>query len=238
MERRRSAWRALVVGCLALLVGCSSPPEEKILQDFFRAARMRDDTTLGNIATVSFNPGTDGVVQRFEVVEIGEERRRPLPLREYAEALERARAADAEFTERKRAYQTANLAAIDRIMKAEAANRSIAPADRAVKAAWDKWVADTAVHTKAVSDAQYQLNANTGIAELSLARAGAAVDVRQLDGELISKDVRIRATVRPPEGSPVERSYRVRMQRVEMKDSQGQTLSGRWIVTSIEPEET
>src|SRR5690606_36894754 len=134
--------------------------------------------------------------------------------------------------------QTANLAAIDRIMKAEAANRSIAPADRAVKAAWDKWVADTAVHTKAVSDAQYQLNANTGIAELSLARAGAAVDVRQLDGALISKYVSCRSTVRPPERPPAVRRYRVRMPRAGLKASQGQALSGPRIVTSIEPEET
>ncbi|HEX7086028.1 MAG TPA: hypothetical protein VF198_06665 [Vicinamibacterales bacterium] len=237
MERRRSTSCALVAGSLALLVGCSGPPEGKILQDFFRASRLRDNTTLGNFATVSFDPRTDGVVQDFEILEISPERRRPLPLRRFAEELEKAKAADAQFTEQKRAYQNANLTAIDRIMKAEAGNRSLSARDLPVKAAWDKWVADAAMHTKAVSDAQYQLNANRGIVELSLARQASNVDVTQLEGDLVLKDVRILAEVRQPDGATVERTYLIGMQRAEMKDSQGQELSGRWIVTSIEPEE-
>lgn len=237
MERRRSTSYALVAGSLALLVGCSGPPEGKILQDFFRASRLRDNTTLGNFATVSFDPRTDGVVQDFEIIEISAERRRPLPLRQFAEELEKARAADAQFTEEKRAYQNANITAIDRIMKAEASDRSPAARDLPVKAAWDKWVADAAMHTKAVSDAQYQLSANSGIVELSLARQASGIDVTQLEGDLILKDVRILATVRQPDGATVERNYLVGMQRAEMKDSRGQELSGRWIVTSIEREE-
>src|SRR5690606_9190631 len=184
-----------------------------------------------------FNPRTDGVVQDFEIVEVSQERRRPLPLRQLAEELEKARAADAQFSEQKRAYQNANITAIDRIIKAEASSRSPTARDLPVKAAWDKWVADAATHTKAVSDAQYELSANSGIVELSLAREASGLDVTQLDGDLILKDVRILATVRQPDGATVERNYLVGMQRAEMKDSRGQELSGRWIVTSIEREE-
>jgi hypothetical protein len=238
MERRRSTSYALVAGSLAFLMGCSGPPEEKILQDFFRASRLRDNTTLGNFATVSFDPRTDGVVQSFDVVAVGEERSHPLPLRQYAEELEKARAADEQFSQQKRAYQNANIAAIDRIMKAEASRRSLPARDVAVKTAWDKWVADAAMHTKAVSDAQHQIAANRGIVELSLAREAAGVDVMTLDGALLSKDVRIAASVRLPDGATVDQNYVVGMQRASMRDATGQELSGRWIITSIDPEES
>ena len=94
MERRRSTSYALVAGTLAFVMGCSGASEEKILEDFFRASRLRDNATLGNFATTSFDPRTDGVVQDFDVVSVSEDRRRPLPLRQYAEALETAKAAD------------------------------------------------------------------------------------------------------------------------------------------------
>ena len=90
MERRRSTSYALVAGTLAFVMGCSGASEEKILEDFFRASRLRDNATLGNFATTSFDPRTDGVVQDFDVVSVSEDRRRPLPLRQYAEALETA----------------------------------------------------------------------------------------------------------------------------------------------------
>jgi hypothetical protein len=64
-----------------MLLACSSAPEEKIVRDFFRASRMRDSATLGSFATTSFDVREDGQVQSFKVVSIGEERRRPLPLK-------------------------------------------------------------------------------------------------------------------------------------------------------------
>jgi hypothetical protein len=56
--------------------GCGpTPAEQQILTSFFRASRLRDRTVLADIAAVTFEPRADGVVQRFEVVDFGEERR-------------------------------------------------------------------------------------------------------------------------------------------------------------------
>ena len=92
MTRRRSASYAVLTGTLALVIGCSGGAEQKVLDDFFRASRMRDNTTLGNFATVSFDPRTDGVVQKFSVVSMSEERVRPLPLKKMADDLAAAKA--------------------------------------------------------------------------------------------------------------------------------------------------
>ena len=40
--------------------------------DFFRAARLRDNATLGNFATARFEPRTDGVVESFTIVSMTE----------------------------------------------------------------------------------------------------------------------------------------------------------------------
>ncbi len=64
MHRRVGTSFALVVSTLAFVAGCSGTSvEQKLLNDFFRAARLRDSATLGNFATASFEPRTDGVVE-------------------------------------------------------------------------------------------------------------------------------------------------------------------------------
>jgi hypothetical protein len=169
MQRLRITSYTLAASTLVLIVACSGGAEQKILDDFFRAARLRDNTTLGNFATVSFDPRTDGAVQKFDVVSVSEERVRPLPLKQYAQQLADAKAAEEAFSAQKRLYQNANLATIDRVTKAQAAGKAVAPRDKAVADAWAKWTSDAATHNKAVSDAQRQLGANSGIAELSMA---------------------------------------------------------------------
>lgn len=63
---------------LALAVACTPAPEEQVLTRFFEASRSLDGTLLHRLSTVVFNPRTDGSVQKFDVTDIGPERRSPL----------------------------------------------------------------------------------------------------------------------------------------------------------------
>lgn len=235
MQRRRSTSYALVAGTFALVMGCSSGAEQRVLDDFFRAARLRDNTTLGNFATVSFDPRTEGAVQSFEVVSVSKERVRPIPLKQYAQKLADAKAADEAFSAQKRAYQNANITVIDRVTRAQGAGKPVAAKDKAVGDAWAKWSNDAYSHTKAVSDAQRQLGGSSGVAELSLARSGVAANVADLDGELEAKDVVINATVRQPDGATATKALKAVVQRAKVKDTGGQEVVGRWIVTAVGP---
>lgn len=223
---------ALLTGTLALVIGCSGGAEEKVLEDFFRASRMRDNTTLGNFATVGFDPRTDGVVQSFNVVSVSEERTRPLPLKQYAQELADAKAKDEALSAQKLSYQNANLAVIQRITKD---GGRVAPRDKAVAEEWAKWSADAAASMKAVSQAQRQLNNNKGIAELSLVRTPAAGNIENYDGELVSKDLVIDATVRQPDGATVQKNFKVTLSRARMKNTDGSDIVGRWILTNLVP---
>jgi hypothetical protein len=235
MERRRSTSYALVAGTLALVMACSGGAEQKVLEDFFRAARLRDNTTLGNFATVSFDPRTEGAVMTFEVVSVSQERARPIPLKQYAQKLADAKAADEAFSAQKLAYQNANIVAIDRVTKAQGAGKPVAAQDKAVAEAWAKWSNEAYTHTKAVSDAQRQLGGSRGVAELSLARSSVADNVTALDGELVAKDVVVNATVRQPDGGTTTKPLKAVVQRAKMKDTSGKEVVGRWIVTAVGP---
>ena len=66
--RQSSAGIALA---LVFAAACRvAPPEQVLLRQFFEQSRVRDRTTLANIATVIFEPTRDGVVQAFEISDI------------------------------------------------------------------------------------------------------------------------------------------------------------------------
>ena len=73
MHRRVRTSLALVVATLACVAACSgSSAEQKLLSDFFRAARLRDSATLANFATASFEPRSDGVVESFTITGVND----------------------------------------------------------------------------------------------------------------------------------------------------------------------
>jgi hypothetical protein len=216
----------------ALTVGCSSPREEALLRQFFRASQLRDNGTLSNFAAATFDPRTDGVVTSFDIVSVSEERKTPLVLQDLAKAHETARQADDEFNKRKKSYQDSNLEAIERVLKAEAAGRPATGKDAAVQAAWRKWRDEAAVSSKAVSEARSKLNADRPVAELSLQQGGQSVDVTGGAGELVTKDVTINADVRAPSGETSQKQMVVTVQRATMT-VKGQERTGRWIITKI-----
>jgi len=108
MHRRRLLSWASPIALLAafVLAGCGgSSGEQQVLKKYFDASRLRDNTTLANIATVSFRPQEEGVIQTFSLVSVGEEQRRVLRIREQNAAQESIRKEEEEFSKRKKAFQ-------------------------------------------------------------------------------------------------------------------------------------
>lgn len=81
IQVRRSSEAAALLLAAACAAGCVVRGlEAQLLEQFFHASRLYDRAALSNIATVVFNPATDGIVQEFRVVAIqregGESQRR------------------------------------------------------------------------------------------------------------------------------------------------------------------
>ena len=240
----RSRWRvpafaflALTPGILLFVGACSGAAEQTIITQFFNASRLRDNASLDNIATVVFDPQTQGTVTSVTIQAIGPEQRKPLPLKSLAQAQEDAKAEDAAFTKRKDEYQSANRDAIQRVLKAERGQGKISGKDIAVQVAWTKLREQSSTMSRKVSDARRTLRSETQLADLSVTSGGrAAIDVTKYDGEMASKDVTVTAPVRLPSGETVKKTLVLTLQRAILRDDK--EITGRWIVTGVREQRT
>ncbi len=220
----------LLSAAFVLALACSGP-EQSLVGQFFSASRLRDNTSLDNIATVIFDPRTHGTVTAFSVQAVAPEQHKSLPLKALAKAQDDARADDAAFTKRKEEYQNANLEAIQRVLKAERENTRPAPKDAEVQAAWTKYREEAAAMSKKVADARRSLRAETQFVDQSVNAGRTAIDVTKYDGEVVSKDVTVSAPVRMPSGETIDKTLVLTLQRAVLKGDN--EISGRWIVTKF-----
>ena len=240
MVRPRSSSIALLVLILPLLLvagACAGSDEQQLLTKYFQASRMRDNTTLGNIATVAFSPTEEGIVQSFEITRADAEQRRTLRLKELAAAEAEARKAEEAFNKQKKEYQDANLDAIDRVLKAEREGKKLKGKDLEVQTAWTKWRDDTSQSVKKVGDARKALAGERSIAELSVFDARNPVNVTLYDGDLVTRDLVLKAKVRKGDAAPVDQDLHVRIERVELRNGPAERpqLNGRAIITHVSP---
>jgi hypothetical protein len=234
--KRRVRTLVAVLTAVAATAGCGGGVnlEEKIVKDFFRASRMRDNATLGTFATATFEPRTHGQVQSLKLLNVSEERSIPLPIRKYTQAFDEAKAAQEEFSKKKLEYQKQNIRVIERVVEAEGKNQPIPRQDAAVQAAWTKWRDDQATHSKTVSDAQRRLANVKGLAELSLSvPTGPTPDVLAMEGNMIEKDVTVEANVKMADGQTVTKTLVVTIERAVMAEPGQEPKEGRWIVTRV-----
>ncbi len=236
MSRRFTSGLLLAAAALPLLASaaCSRPPEQAQLTQFFRAARARDNATLAMMSAVKFDPREDGTVEDFSITSVSQETRKPIGVKALLDAEKKAKEEEAAFSAKKMEYQTANLAVIEQVVKLERdPNAKMTPAQRTVKAAWDTWREDSSTRMRAVSDARAAVSRGLGPTEASLTQPGQpAFDVNAFDGDLVSKDIAIAASVRSPSGQTAEKTLTITMMRAS--GTQGGTArEGRWIITKI-----
>jgi len=228
---------ALMMMAVAALSACSSPnaQEENIVRQFFRASGLRDNQTLANFAIVNFDPKSEGTVADFDVTAVSAYRTEPLQVIALSKSVAEAEAANKAFTERKKTYQDANMEAIDRVLKAQSSGRKLSGKDGQIQAEWEKWQADTSAEAKKVSGARTALADARPIAELSLTQGnGDTPPIEDMNGNLVSKDISVTATVRGPDGTTSQKNFVVTVMRAVVKGASGDR-NGKWIITSVKP---
>ena len=233
MLRRILRHPLLVLFVLAITSCAGSPPEQQLLTNFFRASRVRDNATLSNIATIEFNARTDGTVQEFEITNVGPEQRRTLQIQQAMNEADAAKKSEAEFTQRKRAYQDDHVATLLRISQNQREKKPITGKDAEVLAAWNKLSAEELVTKKRSSQARAKAAAETSLAIGSLTAPGRPdVDVKGMEVEVVSKEVTVTAQVKTPDGQTTPKTLLFTFQRA-MGKKDGQTSEGRWLITNL-----
>ena len=238
MSRRLVVALALFTVCSGVACGDSVGPEQQILTNFFRAARVRDNVTLGNLSAVSFNPRTEGSVQEFTIVSISPEQTRTVPIGELTEAVAKAKADDDELAYQKKIYQDANFPALQRVVKAEQDKKTVAGADAAIQTAWTRWREEQPLSSRRLSEARAKLATEQEQAVASLSSPGRDdLDISGMDVEVAMKAVTVNAQVMTPEGVTVPKTLVFTFQRAIGKKGD-QTTEGRWLIIGIQPQGT
>jgi len=228
---------ALILAIVAM-IGCGGSGEESTtLRKYFNASKMGDNMTLANIATVGFDPKTDGQVQSFSVVSSTPDQITPLTLKQHAADLKAAQDAENEFGKKKKEYQDANSDAIDRILKAEGQNKPLKGKDAEIQKEWTKWRDETKTYAAKVTEARKALNVDRPVVEISTQDQRNPLIVTDYDGDLVSKDITIDAKVKQADGTTVEKQLVVTIQRATLKnvvgkDGKAADFVGRWVITN------
>ena len=225
-------------GLLLLAVACGSTPvEQQLLTQFFRAARVRDNTTLASISAVSFDPRSDGSVQDFKIDNIGAQQHRKLQVQEFTEEQEKIRSDQIEFTKKMRDFYQSNSIAIDRALKADRENQPVRGQDATLLTEYKKWDADSRDLERKLSQARQKVAKEKSAAVVSLTPPGRDdLDVAGMDVDIITEPVTVTAQVQTPDGKTVPKTMVVTLQRASGKKD-GQTVEGRWIIMSIQQKE-
>jgi hypothetical protein len=215
-----------LVPLVLLTVACGGSDEKQLLSKFFNASRMRDNTTLGNIATVQFSPTEDGIVQSFDIAKAAPEQKRTLQLKQLKAAEEAARKDDEELNKKKKEYQDTNLDAIERVLAAERTGAKLKGKDLEVQAAWTKWRNDVAEHSKTLAEARNAMNHERSLAELSVFDARNPVDVTAFDGQLITRDILLKARVKKGEAAAADHTHHVQEGAFRYEDEDQSQAAG------------
>jgi hypothetical protein len=222
--------RAALLTALAL-TACSSAPEQPILNQFFTASRLRDNTSLENFSLISFDPAREGVVNSFDITSVSPERRTPINVKALARALEDAKAEDTAYNKRKTEFYAANEEAVVRALKAEREKSKLKGKDAEVLATWTRIREEGSQVSRKIGDAKGKLAAESSIAQISLADQAKRPDLTKYDGEMVSKDVIVSAPVKLPGGQTTQKTMVITMQRAIVKADRD--IAGRWIITAL-----
>ena len=228
---KKLAAALLLVPATIIVVGCSRPPEQQFLTQYFRAATARDNTTVGRMAAVEIDPRTQGSIEDFSITTIGEETRIPLTFTPLIEAEAKAKETEQAFLKTKIEYQNANIKLIEEVLKIEQMNPTakLTPAQEKIKLEWNTWREGISAHAKATASATAAIKAATGLAEASLTQPGQpALDPKTFSGETVTKDVVVAATFKSPDSATAAKTLTVTIERVA-----GNGREGRPIITKI-----
>ncbi len=233
LRARHAAVLAFLPAAL-IVIGCSRPPEQQLLTQFFRAAKARDNSTTAMMSAVTIDPRDKGTVESFSITSIGPEQRAALNFKALLEAEAKARNEESEFLKTKVEYQTANIKTINEIIKLEQDPKAkMTPAQQKVKAEWDKWREGINSYQRAVSTARAAVVAATGPAEASLTQPGQpALDPKAFEGETVTKDVVVAAKMKTPDGKDVDKTLTITFSRVSGALA-GTKREGRPVITKI-----
>jgi hypothetical protein len=226
--RRKSLIVLGVIIVLFTLQSCQSKPEQTLLKNYFGADGLNDIQTM---STMAINPMKFNAAS-WTVTKAGEEKTEPAALSDMAKA-------EADFKKQQDAHIPVTLDAKDalELAKDEFNSARTGPARAAAKAKVDaaqkKYDDEYKLHQEIIKkygDAKTAAAKEEEITVFSLAAGQQVPNIRDLKGDIRSKDVEVQ--VKDKAGAV--KNYLITMKVYTLKDEAlNLTHRGRWIITEF-----
>jgi hypothetical protein len=226
MERKTLSILAVILA-LCFFCSCSSPPEQQLLNRYFSALSLNDNTTL---STIALDP-VDMPSENWEILNVNEEIVEPFRLSEMnkqeldfkkqledhvGETIDARDAWDDAVYEEERARTTA------------AKRAAKAKADE-LKVKYDEVYEEHKELQRKYNEAKAAAAEEEKIATFSLG-TGELPTIRDFTGEVHRKEVDVKT-----EGEAGVKNYRIYLRRYILQDeATGMHNRGRWIITKFE----
>ncbi len=228
MKNKRFWLVGFMVATALIYVGCSSSPEKALLDKYFHALSMSDNTTMAAMAVEPLAMDAES----YEIVSISEERIEPVILPELNRKEMDAKKAVEEHigpvVDAKDALDTAKYE-LDNA-RTSSARAALKKKVAELQAKYDE---EYNIHTelqKQYAEAKEAATKEEQITLFSL-NVQALPGVRDMQGNVHSKEVLIKVKTK----AGTERQYNVLLRKYVLKDEAGQTLNGRWIIVKFVP---
>lgn len=217
-----------IVLLLFLLQSCAQKPEEGVLKRYFHAVSLNDVTTM---STIALEP-TAMEATSWKIVKASEEKVNPANLPEL-EKMEK------EFKKKLEEHVSPTVDADDALYAAKEKLRTART--RAARRAAQREVDEAQVKFDEEREIHRQLQRNYNEAKAAAAReeeistfslgAGELPNIRELQGELHSKEVEVMLQTKAG-----TKSYNFWLRMYDLRDETlGRHYRGRWIIVAIEP---
>lgn len=221
----------VLIGLVFAAAGCGGSEHDLMIKKFFMASGAGDTVTLGNIATVSFDPNRDGRASSVSFVSETPEQTRVLKIKELDKAFKDAQANASAVSKEMKDYQDKNADAISRVLKIEQSGKGKATGrDAEVQKAWTEWRDKSSVAEKALSEARMALATERKVADLSLPDQ----DPTAFDAIEATKEVTVTANVMMPDKQSTKKTLVLTLQRVVLNEGGGKPpIEGKWMITGL-----
>ena len=222
MTTKRAATGAIVLAATLAAAACS-PPEKRIVDQYFSAINQEDTQTLSSFAAVRF----DKKVQSWKVVSVSEEIKAAAPLPDLYSKAQAAEQAVADNKKKAQAYSLDHYNDIQKVLEARKKNAAIPGALQETASTWDTFNHRDRELKKEAAESRDAFEREKRYVALSV---GQVDGIETSPGEMQTKQVDLQLTV---EGQP--QAYVMTLRRYNLTAETVQRIISRWVVFKLDP---
>lgn len=222
MITKRAATGAIVLAATLAAAACS-PPEKRIIDQYFNAINQDDTQTLSSFAAVRF----DKKAQSWKIVSVSEETKEAAPLPELFTKAQAAEQAVADNKKKAQAYSLDHYNDIQKVLEARKKNAAVPAGLQETATTWDTFNQNDREMKKAAADTKDAFEQEKRYVTLSV---GQVDGVESAAAEMQTKQVELQLTV---DGQTLP--YVMTLRRYNLTGDTAQRVISRWVVFKLDP---